>query len=77
MSSLHRLIKCTIYASLPKQPINKFDLVQQSRQQGLRAYFPNIYTVFQIGSIDHSTATTRRRKKTFPPSNLQLPFSVT
>ena len=34
-----------MHAALPKQPINQFKLIQQSRQQTLRAYCPDIYTV--------------------------------
>ena len=30
---------------MPKWPINQFKPVQQSRQQALRAYCPNIYSV--------------------------------
>ena len=38
-------IKITLQVALPKQPTNKFQLDQQSRQQALRAYCPNINTV--------------------------------
>ena len=38
-------IKCTVHVTLPKRRINQFKPVQQSRQQVLRAYFSNIYTV--------------------------------
>ena len=37
--------KCTVHVVLPKWPINQFKPVQQSRQQVLRAYCPNIYTM--------------------------------
>ena len=37
-------IECTGYVALPKQPINQFRLVQQSRKQALRAYCPDIYS---------------------------------
>ena len=42
----------TVYVVLPKQPINQFKPIQQSRQQALKAYCPNLYTVQQglIGS---------------------------
>ena len=36
-------IKCTVHVALPKWPINQFNLVQQSRQHALRAYFSTIY----------------------------------
>ena len=38
-------IECAVYVPLPKWSINQFKPVQQSRQQALRAYCPNIYTV--------------------------------
>ena len=40
-------IKFTVHFALPKRPINQFQPVWQSRQQVLRAYCPNIYTVDQ------------------------------
>ena len=33
------------HVSMAKQQINQFTLVQQSRQQVVRAYCPNMYTV--------------------------------
>ena len=38
-------IEFTVHVALPKLPISQFKPVQQSRQQALRAYCPNIYTV--------------------------------
>ena len=38
-------IECMMHASLPKQLNNQFMPVRQRRQQTLRAYCPNIYTV--------------------------------
>ena len=38
-------ITCTDHVALHKQPINEFKLDHQRRQQALRAYCPNIYTV--------------------------------
>ena len=38
-------IKHTVHVALSKLPINQFKPVQQSRQQALSAYCPNIYTV--------------------------------
>ena len=38
-------MKCTVHVDLPKRPINCFKLDQQKRQQVLRAYCTNIYTV--------------------------------
>ena len=35
-------IKCTLYVTLTKRPITQFKPDQQSRQQALRAYCPNI-----------------------------------
>ena len=34
-----------VHVTLAKQPINQFKPVQQRRDQVLRAYCPNIYTV--------------------------------
>ena len=34
-----------VHIALPKRPINQFKPVQKSRQQALRPYCPNIYTV--------------------------------
>ena len=36
-----------MHVALPKPPINQFKPVQQSRQQTLRAYCPNIFNVSQ------------------------------
>ena len=33
--------------ALPNRPINQLKPVQQTRQQALRAYCPNVYTVIQ------------------------------
>ena len=57
-------IKCTVYVALSKQPLNQFKLDQKSRQQALRAYCPNIYTV--PGSdvdkiIDENNRKNKRR----------------
>ena len=38
-------IECTVGVALPKWARNQFKPVQQSRQQALRGYRPNIYTV--------------------------------
>ena len=38
-------INITVHVALPKRPINQFYLVQQSRQQTLRAYCLDIYTL--------------------------------
>ena len=40
-------VRYMLHVTLPKWPINPFKPVQQSRQQVLRAYCPNIYTVGQ------------------------------
>ena len=34
-----------MHVALTKQPVNQFATIQKSRQQALRAYCPNIYTV--------------------------------
>ena len=34
-----------MHVAMPKYPINLFKLVQQKRQQALRPYCPNIYTM--------------------------------
>ena len=41
-------IKCTVPVALPKQPINQFNIIQQSRQQARRAYSSNVYA-FLLG----------------------------
>ena len=38
-------IKCKVHVALPKRYTNQFKPVKQSRQQALRAYCPNLYTV--------------------------------
>ena len=38
-------IKFTVHGALPKWPLIKFNPVWQSRQQALKAYCPDIYTV--------------------------------
>ena len=38
-------LECKMHVVLPKQPINKLKLIQQSRQQVLEAYCPDKYTV--------------------------------
>ena len=47
---------------LPKWPINQFEQDQQSRQQVLRAYCPNVYTVY--------LTVTRHRPLDITASNL-------
>ena len=37
--------ECLMHVALTKRPINQFQPVWQSRQQSLRAYYPNVYTV--------------------------------
>ena len=36
-------IECIMHSNLPKRPKNQINLVEQSRQQALRAYCRNIY----------------------------------
>ena len=38
-------IKCRVQVALPKRHVNQFKRDQKSRQQALRAYFPNVYNV--------------------------------
>ena len=38
----------TVHVALLKNSINQFRSVEQSRQQALRAYCSNIYTVFKV-----------------------------
>ena len=38
-------IECMLHVALHKQPINRFEIVQQSRQEVLRAYYFNKHTV--------------------------------
>ena len=44
-------IKCTMHVALPKRPMNQFNLVPQSRQQVLTAYYSNLYTVHQLEEL--------------------------
>ena len=37
--------KCKMHVALPKHPTNQFHPVGQSRQQALKPYCPNVYTV--------------------------------
>ena len=56
----------TMHVALPKRPINQFNLIQQSRQQALRAFYPNIYTVAmrkKKGLPGVKVCTTYKRKK--------------
>ena len=39
-------IKCTGHVTLPKQPINCFHPLRQSKRAAIRAYRPNIYIYF-------------------------------
>jgi hypothetical protein len=43
LASLGIDIECMVHVALPKWLMNQFKPVQQSRQQALRAYCPNIY----------------------------------
>ena len=45
----------SVHVALPKQTINQFEPVQQSRQQALRPYCSNIYTVPLIKIIYQKT----------------------
>ena len=36
-----------MHVAVPKRPIHQFKPVQQSRQQALKAYCPNIYTLLK------------------------------
>ena len=37
-----------MYIALPKQPINQFKPVQESRQQELSAYYLYVYTIYVV-----------------------------
>ena len=50
--------KSSAPCTLIKRPINQFKPVQQSRQQVLRAYCPNIYTVSQSLPVCPSASLT-------------------
>ena len=43
----------TVHVALPKQPINHFKPVQQSRQQELRSYCPNILQLWACKYSSH------------------------
>ena len=48
---------------MPKRPVNQFKPVQHSRQQELRAYSPNLYTVFKgefLTRVTHETLHNHR-----------------
>ena len=58
-------INSTVHVALPKPPINQFKPVQQSRQQTLRAYCPNIFNVsqalhFHIGEEENDGTEVQR-----------------
>ena len=40
--------KSLVHVALPKQTINQFKPIQESIQQALRAYSPNVYTEWKI-----------------------------
>ena len=44
-------IECTVHIALPKQPINQFKPLKQSRQQALGAYCLEIYTVIRYFTL--------------------------
>jgi hypothetical protein len=50
-------IECTVHVSLLKRPTKPFKPVQQSVQQVLRAYCPNIYTVVKVLEKDTSMSS--------------------
>ena len=50
-------IKCRVHAALPKRPINPFKSVQQSWYQGLRAYCPNVYTLFEGDKLGRTSVS--------------------
>ena len=54
--------------ALPKQPINQFKLVQESRQEVLRAYCSNVYTVQIVlaGSVGQKRKRTQLHVITMP-----------
>ena len=56
-------IKCTVRVFLPKESINQFKSVQQSRQQGLRSYCSNVYTVIFL-FCNHVSCLERRHTST-------------
>ena len=73
-------INITVHVALPKRPINQFYLVQQSRQQTLRAYCLDIYTLlFQPSRANITTCGKLREFLHFISSlgHLSLSFFFT
>ena len=56
-------IECIVRVALSKRPINHFKVVQQSRQQVLRAYCPNIRTVIFYIRLESFSANDRLVEK--------------
>ena len=67
-------IQCTVHVALPKRPIKWFQLVSQSRQQVVKAYCPNVYTVPCSKSND-MTPTGHLPFKLFGPTRLSVYIS--
>ena len=58
-----------MHVALPKRPINYLKLDQQSRQQALRAFCPNIYTVLLLKAIaERRMCHKTRQSKDFQES---------
>ena len=59
LSSIQGIRANLVYIVSLKQPLKQINPAQQSRQQVLRAFYPNLYTVLVINSltrtIDHTT----------------------
>ena len=68
-------MKCTVHVALPKQFTNQLKPVQQSRQQLLRAYCPNMYTVQAADEACEKRSLTRMQMWThFYSKDNDIPF---
>ena len=68
-------MKCTVHVALSKRSTNQLKPVQQSRQQLLRAYYPNKYTVQAADEACEKRSLTRMQMWThFYSKDNDIPF---
>ena len=60
--------KCPVHAAMPKLQINQFKPDQQSRQETLRAYCPNIYTGIQFQKYQDCSTIKKETYSAFDSS---------
>ena len=51
LAGMAKMERSLVHVDLPIWPINRLEPLQQSRQQVLRAYWPNVYTVPDLMEI--------------------------